>query len=225
MRVRKQRAETIRDLRSRMQNLAVEEQTNEAKDSLKTSRDTNTCPAPVAPSPLRSNAGNSRWIACRQDQPVQIMHRQRRLSQTRSPMPLKIRTTDEGASNSSSASAARRPVLSPLRTNTRLPLGAQQSPSIMTPNANRHIMHSPLPTPRRAKERSPFFCRSPTIASMGNDENQYINNSSNRRGRLTPTKRLLSPTDRTTTPNDKPLSMPKRLRTPPSTSMGASRMF
>lgn len=237
MRVRKQRAETIRDLRSAMQTLAIEEQASKAIDLTTTTPTSTICPAPVTTSPLRSTTGRSRWVTCRHDQPLQMRRRQRRLSQTRSPMPLKIHTTNEIGRNSKSLSPVGRPVLSPLRTNTRLSSKPQQSPKVMSPN--RRLVHSPLPTPRQQEEqgRSPFFCHSPTIASMGsrrvsNDENQQNSscnnsNNSNERGKLTPTKRPLTPVKKsTTTPSDKPMSMPKRLRTPPPPSrIRASRMF
>ena len=226
MRVRKQRAETIRDLRSKVKSLAIQEQNQAVKFdstlrmSTPSSPAANLCPSPVATSPIRSN-GRTRWTPCRQDQPLQV--KRRRLSESRSPMPLKIRTNVNNHSNSKVLS----PKLSPLRANTKLSYGASTAKSPKVPSPARRPIHSPMPTPTR---REPFSCLSPKMAvknrrQVGNDENQRKKTPAKKTA-LTPRKRRLTPVKATTTMVDRPLSMPKRVRTPPpSCNIRSSRMF
>jgi hypothetical protein len=222
MRIRKQRAETLRDLRRKMHSLAVAEQHNAANfDSTlgmsgAISPVRTTCSSPV-PMIRSTTQPRSRWTPCRQDQPLQL--RRRRLSETRSPMPLKIHTDDNKTN-----SKPRPPVLSPLRTNIKLSFDASMldNPNVMSPA--RRPVHSPVPTPT---QRSPFSCLSPKMTrascrGAGIDENQ---SRAARTGTWTPTKRPLTPV-KNPTGGDRPLSIPKRVRTPPpSCSIRATRMF
>ena len=230
MRVRKQRAETIRDLRSRMQSLDVQEEANDAATFDSTlamnepaSPTTKSCLSPVPTSPARSTSRRTRWTPCRQDQPLQL--RLRRLSETRSPMPaLKVRT-DADANINNKLKGPRPSVLSPLRTNAKL---SMNSPNVMSP------VPRPVKSPMPAAQRSPFKCLSPKMGKgnrrEGNSSNEPPLIAPRKRGKLTPSKRPLATQRPLTTPvkatADQPLMVPKRVRTPPPPpNMRATRMF
>jgi hypothetical protein len=231
--IRKERAETLRELRAMVQSLTLENLPAGARNLSSSSPGASACPcpSPVATSPLRPS--HRRRSTSRAEDILRQRHCRRRLSQTTSPMPLKAQTQRSIAMEG----YARQQSLSPLRTKTKL--SSKRVETSLSDFGASHVnptncpLQSPLRSPATAgSDSKTLFCTSP---SLGRNHKERTNNNKKRekenqdrqnvvspmRPRLTPVKRGRS----ISLGRDRPMVMPKRCQTPPKSPICAARMY
>ncbi|KAG7372018.1 hypothetical protein IV203_018161 [Nitzschia inconspicua] len=230
--IRKQRAETLRELRTTVQTLTLkispsDPSTTNSKTGTSTTATTERtshsyCPSPVPPSPLRPSH-RSHESSSQAEDILRRRWRQRRLSQTTSPMPLQILKQ--------SGTNIREQSLSPLRTKTKLSRRRVRAPiqeNLFDPAASptditKNFGQNCAPGNIEVAESESLFC---TSLSVGPDrtgcfinkpvekenERKIVFAMSSQRNRQTPVKRGWGTMSEGM---DRPMVMPQRCLTPP----------